>query len=193
MNDKKPFETILKPILEKTGVYNGNDVSAREIYEKYLAAFPDGIRPLWKFQIIAAHETNIFVKSKLFEGNDEIYVFSGDPPPEDTVKRDWKEVFLSGYIGRIYSILNDEELVDHWLYAYEGLYDEFEDPKNKLFLYARQHEKIARYWLRHGEHNSASADPIIIRGQKMWDQFVKDLVHWESKAGAKHTVRRWLC
>jgi len=190
------IEAVVKPILEEMGLYKGNEVSAKDIFEKYLLAFPQGIKPLWKFQIIVMHELKIYVKSRLFEGPDEIYVFSHDPPKNDAQSNgwDWKTPLMPTLLGKIYSIFNDEELVVFWLYKYEYLYDKFENPKNKLYLYAQQHEEIAEYWLRYGKHNAAaSTNPIIIRGQEKWDQFLKGFVYWESKAGDKHTVRHWLC
>jgi hypothetical protein len=70
--------------------------------------------------------------------------------------------------------------------------DLFEDPRNKLSSYAKQHENIARYWLQHGKHDNAFTSPIIACGQKIWDMFIEKIIYWESKAG-EHTVRRWLC
>jgi len=188
------IEKAVKPILEEMGLYRGNEVSAKDIFEKYIHAFPQGIKPLWKFQTIVMHEFHIYVKSRLFEGSDEIYTFSRNPP-EDTIQPntwDWKASLMSSWHGKIYCIFDDEGLVGYWLYKYEYLYEEFENPKNKLCLNIKQHEDMARYWLRYGEHDPAATNPVIIRGQEKWDRFLKNLVCWESKVNG-NTVRRWLC
>jgi len=182
------IEKAVRPILEKMGLYRGNEVSAKDLFEKYILAFPQGIKPLWKFQIIVKHELNIHVKSLLFDGPDEIYIFSQNIPK----RQNWKNPFIPSWIGRFYCIFSDEDLVGYWLSIYEDLYEEFENRKNKLSHYVEQHEKIARYWLQHGEHDTTSANPVIVRGQKKWDQFIEKSVYWGSKAG-EHTVRRWLC
>jgi hypothetical protein len=167
-------------------------VSSKDVFKKYLDIFPNGIKPLWKFQAVVLHELNIYVKTSLFEKDDEIYIFSLDPP-KNIVAKDLREIFLSGYLGRLYSILDDKEFIDHWLYVYKELYDEFEDPNNKLYLLEQQHKEIARYWLKHGCHDSTSTDPITIYGHKIWDQFIFKYVSWNTKIDDKHTARRWLC
>jgi len=197
--------TIVKPILEEMGLYKGNDVSAKDLFDKYLVASPQGIKTFWKFQIIVKYEFNLFVKSIIFDVNsDEIYLLSCKFP-ENTVKPkelDYRESLMSSYIGRIYSIEDDENLIKYWLHVYEEYYDEFEDENNELYLYGRQHEEIARYWLLHGKHNLAANNPIVLRGQQIWDKFINGHICWNSKidwigtfkkkVDINHSTRRWL-
>jgi len=200
------IEAVVKPILEEMGLYKGNDVSAKDLFEKYLNAFPQGIKTFWKFEAVVEYELSLFVKSMLFEGPDEIYILSCDPPKKavEINGLDWRASLMSSWIGRVYSILDDESLVEHWLHVYEEYYDEYENPKNKLYLYRQHHKRIARYWLQHGKHDPAAKNPIVLRGQKMWDKFINKHVCWKSKidwigsipfkkkVDIKHSVRRWL-
>ena len=199
------IKTIIKPILEEMGLYNGNDVSAKDLFDKYLNSFPNGIKIFWKFEIIVKYEFNLFVKAVLFEGSEEIYILSLEPPKKPVFSNNYyrKILLMPSYIGKFYSIDDDESLVGSWLYVYESYYNECEDQNNKLYLYRSQHEKIARYWLQHGKHAPAYKSPIVLRGQKIWDQFIKKYVCWKSeidwigispknKIDIKYSVRRWL-
>jgi hypothetical protein len=198
------IETAVKPIFEKMGLYRGNDVSCKEVFEKYLSAFPQGIKLFWKFQVIVKYEINLFVKTIIFDGIDYVDILSCKPKeavPSDNRK---ESPFDSMKGVHFYSINDDESFVDHWLYAYESYYDECEYPNNKLYRYERQHKKIARYWLQHGKHDPAAKSPIVLRGQRIWDEFIKAHICWKSKInwiGAwpnhkkvdpKYSFRRWL-
>jgi hypothetical protein len=196
------IEIFVKPILEEMGLYKGNDVSAKEIFEKYLNAFPQGIKLFWKFQVIIKHELNLFEKRRVFDGIDYVDILSCEQK-KAVHYNNLFESFDSMKGVQFYYIHDDESLVDHWLYAYESYYDECEQPNNKLYLYEQQHEKIARYWLQHGRHDPDAKTPIVLRAQKTWDEFIENHVCWKSKIewiGFGHekkvditnSARRWL-
>ncbi|MDR2941736.1 MAG: hypothetical protein LBV17_03995 [Treponema sp.] len=197
------IETVVKPILEELGMYGGNDVSAKLIFEKYLDVLPRGIKPFWKFQVIVKYELSLFEKTTTYDGVDYVETFSCRPEENTHSNGDPLEFFKSMIPLQFYYIHDDKSLIDYFLSVYENYYDEYECPNNKLYRYERLHEQIAMHWLQYGKHDPDIKNTIVLRGQKIWDQFIKNYVCWnskidwigfgqEKKVDIKRSFRRWL-
>ena len=79
-----------------------------------------------------------------------------------------RELFGSILPGRIF--LRDKDLIQDWLFTLRNL---FRNPKKELYGYRKQYKSLAKYWLQYGEHCHDCSDPTIIRGQKMWDEYLQ--------------------
>jgi len=63
----------------------------------------------------------------------------------------------------------DEQLVNKWLDDNDHW---FSTPTNSFFGKREQFRAIAEHWLRTGEHGEDYNDPVIIRGQSYWDDYI---------------------
>jgi len=66
---------IVKPILEEMGLFNGKEVSVKEVFDKYLKIDPNGIGPLGVFKGIIAYKLRLTVKEKLINNELVDFVF----------------------------------------------------------------------------------------------------------------------
>jgi len=72
--------------------------------------------------------------------------------------------------------LNDKSLIDDWLFMIRIL---CKDTKISFSGYRRQFISLAKYWLKYGEHDTSCGDPVIIHGQKIWDEYFEIFVKIE--------------
>lgn len=68
MSDVDDFELCVKPILEEMGLYEGNEVSVKKAFEKYIKAFPDGVGPFSDFKGMLEDELCLDTKILYDEG-----------------------------------------------------------------------------------------------------------------------------
>jgi len=69
------FELEVRPILEKMGVFDGKEISAKEAFENYLNSYPSGIGPLGKFRVIVERKLGL-ASRKVSDGDSIDYMFS---------------------------------------------------------------------------------------------------------------------
>ena len=72
------IEKAVKPILTDLGLFNGKEVSAKEVFGKYLERFPKGVGPLGVF--IRLVENKFSLKTEFNDTNtDFVFSYSHDP------------------------------------------------------------------------------------------------------------------
>jgi hypothetical protein len=72
------FEVYVRPILEEAGVFKGAEVSVKEVFEKYLEKYPQGIGPLWKFKAFVSHEFGLGTR-EVWSGDRVDILFTYNP------------------------------------------------------------------------------------------------------------------
>ena len=75
------IEKIVQPILEEMGLFKGTEVSAKEVFKKYLERCPKGVGPLGIFKGIVAHKLNIGVRT-VHDGENQDFLFYSSPEDE---------------------------------------------------------------------------------------------------------------
>jgi hypothetical protein len=76
------IELSVKPILEKMGLFNGKEISVKEVFEEYLKICPKGIGPLGAFKSIVAHKLNLDLK-EIRNGNKMDLLFIYNKPYDE--------------------------------------------------------------------------------------------------------------